>query len=67
MTALSERMKGKICAYCANNKGGCAADVPYYCVSVRCGHFAEEAAPAAKKKRGASMRAIMRRSLVETF
>jgi len=67
MTELSEYMKDKICNYCGNNKGGCTADVPWYCVTICCKFFIEEAAPVvAKKKRDCSMRKIMR-SLVETF
>jgi hypothetical protein len=42
MTALSEQFKGCICIYCANNKGGCLADVPYYAVSIYCKFFREE-------------------------
>jgi hypothetical protein len=65
-------MKDKICIYCANNEGGCAANVPYYCVSIRCDFFIEKGAePAAKKKQQlspeAQMRRLIKRAMVETF
>jgi hypothetical protein len=65
-------MKDKICVYCGNNEGGCVADVPYYCVSIRCGYFVEkDEEPVAKKKREYSpktqMRRLMKRTLVETL
>jgi hypothetical protein len=67
MTELSEQMKDVICIYCGNNKGGCIADVPWYCVSIWCKYFVEKDTEPVTKKCGTSMRAIMRRSLVETF
>jgi hypothetical protein len=72
MTALSEQMKDKICIYCGNNKGGCIADVPYYCVSIWCKFFVEKGAePMEREKRKlspeAQMRRLIKRTMVETF
>lgn len=62
MTAINEALKGKICNYCANNTGGCAANVPWYCASVYCKYFAEELVQKAKRRK-----VNVLRYLVETF
>jgi len=63
MTALNEALKGKVCVYCANNTGGCAADVPWYCVSINCKHFTEEPPQQEVKRRKVNPL----RYLVDTF
>jgi hypothetical protein len=67
MTALSERMKDKICQYCGRQDGKhCLADVPYYAVSLNCNSFTESKIEE-KPKRKPSMKRIMKKTLVETF
>ena len=68
MTALNEALKHKICTYCAMNRGGCLACVPWYAVSFYCSHFREpELQRAPVVRRGPSMERIIKRSLVDTF
>lgn len=54
------------CEYCARNKGGCIADVPYYCSSPWCKYWREHAEPAPKKPVRHSLNWYKKHVLVET-
>lgn len=55
------------CTYCSRNcDNKCTADVPYYCSSVDCNFWTEEPVEQPKVKH-ASMKQIMKKTLVETL